>query len=167
MSEKAQSVLSHHWGWSRKCSFVLGCRSGYDSPQSKVMSGEIKLYFLFAAIKLTGYMLACVLLARYYRKSYSTGVLAGIVRTLIGIGVGALVFYIAAHTQGLGGRTTGPIMLASLVGVRVLEWGAVFWMFFKLNRVALLMVPIGIIWSFALDFLGIFLFSGLIRGIIC
>ena len=134
------------------------------------MSGETKLYFVFAAIKLAGYVLACVLLARYYRKSYSTGILAGVVRTLIGMGVGALVFYGAAHTQGLGARTsgaTGPVMLAMLAGIRVLEWGAVFWIFFKLNRSALLMVPIAIVWSFVLDLLGIFLFSGLIRGIIC
>ncbi len=131
------------------------------------MSGEIKLYLLFAAIKLAGYVLACVLLARYYRKSYVTGVVAGIVRTLIGIGVGALVFYGASHGRGLSGPMNAAGMLATLAGVRVLEWGAVFWMFFKLNRGALFMIPIAIIWSFALDFLGIFLFSGLIRGIIC
>src|SRR5258707_3900543 len=134
------------------------------------MSGEIKLYFFFAAIKLTGYVLACVLLARYYRKSYSTGILAGIARTLIGMGVGALVFYIAAHAQGISGTSTapiGPIMLALLIGVRVLAWAAVFWMFFKLDRSALFMMPIAIVWSFVLDIVGIFLLSGLIRGIIC
>jgi hypothetical protein len=131
------------------------------------MSGEIKLYFLFAAIKLTGYVLACVLLARYYRKPYATGILAGIVRTLIGMGVGALVFYGAAHGWGGGAATNSTTLAALLAAVRVLEWGTVFWMFFRLDRSAFFMLPIAIVWSFMLDLLGLFSFSGLIRGIIC
>jgi hypothetical protein len=131
------------------------------------MSAEIKLYLLFAAVKLAGYVLACVLLARYYRKPFSTGVVAGIVRTLIGMGIGALVFYGVTKGWGIGAVTNSSALAALLTGVRVLEWGTVFWMFFRLDRKAFLMLPIAIVWSFLLDLAGLFLFSGLIRGIIC
>jgi hypothetical protein len=131
------------------------------------MSGEIKLYLLFGAVKLAGYVLACVLLARYYRKPFSTGVVAGIVRTLIGMGIGALVFYGVTKGWGTGAVTNSPVLASLLAGVRVLEWTAVFWWFFRLDRKAFFMVPIAIVWSFALDLLGLFLFSGLIRSIIC
>ena len=131
------------------------------------MSGEIKLYLLFTAVKLAGYALACVLLARYYHKSYSTGVLAGIVRTLIGMGIGVLVFYGVTKGWGTGAVTNSPALASLLAAVRVLEWTAVFWLFFRLDRKAFLMLPIAIVWSFLLDLAGLFLFSGLIRGIIC
>ena len=67
------------------------------------MSGDAKLYLYFLLIKLSGYVLACIVLARYYNKGSVKGALAGIVRTLIGVGVGSLFFYGPAFLRGFGG----------------------------------------------------------------
>lgn len=129
------------------------------------MSVETKLYFYFALIKLAGYVLACVLLARYYKKSSWNGGLAGFVRTLIGMGTGILFFYGPHFLIGL----SGPVLSSLLIPVRAAEWGLVFWLFFgrPFVRKPFPMILPAIVWSFVLDALGAFLLSGLIRAIIC
>jgi hypothetical protein len=67
------------------------------------MPVDAKLYLYFALIKLCGYVLVCVLLARYYNKGPVRGLLAGIVRTLVGVGVGSLFFYGPAFLRGFSG----------------------------------------------------------------
>jgi hypothetical protein len=135
------------------------------------MPAEIRLYLSFALIKLIGYTLFCVGLARYYQKPVLTGVAAGAARTLIGIGTGALLFYgvfYGSPSAGIAGMSE-RMKLAILAPVRLAEWWAVFWLFFGRPFQRRIFLPIlgAVVWSFLLDILGIFLLSGLIRGIIC
>ena len=123
------------------------------------MHGDMKLYVYFALVKLVGYIVACILLARYYQKSTATGTLAGIVRTLIGMGTGVLFVYLT-RTIGIdidlssGARALLAIVL--LVLFRVGEWGAVMWLFFgrPFARPVLPMMIAAICWSFVLDAAG-------------
>ena len=101
--------------------------------------------------------MACVLLARYYQKPASRGAYAGFVRTLIGMGTGALFVYL---TRGIdldfsnGARALLAILL--LVLFRVGEWGAVMWLFFgrPFKRPVFPMIAVAICWSFVLDVAG-------------
>lgn len=123
------------------------------------MHGDMKLYAYFALVKLAGYIVACILLARYYQKSASTGILAGIVRTLVGMGTGALFVYLT-RTIGIdidlssGARALLAIVL--LVLFRFGEWGAVMWLFFgrPFRRPIFPMIVVAICWSFVLDIAG-------------
>lgn len=119
------------------------------------MSSDTQLYIYFAAVKLAGYLLACVLLARYYRKSPAIGVWAGLSRTLIGLGTGALLYAMTTSLRdsGLG----GPVFLLILIPLRIGEWGAVFWFFFgrPFQRPVVPMLVLAICWSFALDVAGV------------
>lgn len=129
------------------------------------MSGDAKLYLYFVLIKLSGYVLACVLLARYYNKAPVRGLLAGIVRTVVGVGVGSLFFYGPAFLRG----SSGPALYALLVPVRVLEWGAIFWLFLgrPFTRPVIPMMAAAVLCSFVLDAIGAFLLAGMLRAIIC
>src|SRR5258708_21318147 len=70
----------------------MGAGVPQRSPGAKtIMHGDVKLYAYFALVKLAGYLVACILLARCYQRSTSTGTLAGIVRTFVGMGTGALL----------------------------------------------------------------------------
>jgi hypothetical protein len=129
------------------------------------VSDDVRLYIYFVLIKLLGYLLVCFLLARYYKKSNATGALAGIVRTLIGMGVGSLFFYGPGFLRGLG----GPMLYALLVPVRVVEWGVIFWLFYgrPFTRPVAPAMFAAIAASFVLDLIGALLLAGMFRGIIC
>lgn len=131
------------------------------------MSDYARIYLWFAGVKLVGYVLGCIGLALYYKRSYRTGALAGVVRTVIGMAVGGILF-VSAGTLLKHGIGSVPAV-ATLAVTRVLEWGAVFWLFFgrPFERPIFPMILLAIAWSFALDVLGFFLTSGLIRGVIC
>src|ERR1043166_7000054 len=119
------------------------------------MPVDAKLYLYFALIKLCGYVLVCVLLARHYNKGALRGLLAGIVRTLVGVGVGSLFFYGPAFLRGF----SGPALYALLVPVRVLEWGVIFWLFLgrPFTRPVVPMMTAAVLCSFVLDAIGAFL----------
>src|SRR5262249_1587472 len=129
------------------------------------MSGDAKLYVYFVLIKLSGHVLVCVSLTRYYDKGALRGLLAGIVRTVLGVGVGSLFFYGPAFLRGF----SGPALYALLVPVRVLEWGVIFWLFlgWPFTRPVVPMMAAAVLWSFTLDGIGAFLLAGMFRGIIC
>src|SRR3954462_8327470 len=129
------------------------------------MSGDATLYLYFLLIKLSGYVLACIVLARYYNKGSVKGALAGIVRTLIGVGVGSLFFYGPAFLRGF----SGPALYALLLPIRVLEWGVIFWLFLgkPFTRPVIPMMAAAVLCSFVLDGIGAFLLAGMFRAIIC
>ena len=118
------------------------------------MSSDTKLYIYFALVKFVGYVLAGLFLARHYDKSSATGVWAGITRTLIGLGTGALLYSATTNLResGMG----GPNFLLLLIPLRIAEWGAVFWLFFgrPFKRPVASMLIMAICWSFALDVIG-------------
>ncbi len=123
------------------------------------MHGDMKLYAYFALVKLIGYIVACILLARYYQKSASTGTLAGIVRTLVGMGTGILFVYIT-RTIGvdidLSSVARALFAIVLLVLFRFGEWGVVMWLFFgrPFRRPVLPMIIAAICLSFVLDVAG-------------
>jgi len=124
------------------------------------MHGDVKLYAYFALVKLAGYLVACILLARYYQRSTSTGTLAGIVRTFVGMGTGALFVYLTRTIDldfSNGARALLAIIL--LVLFRFGEWGAVMWLFFgrPFKRPLFPMLILAICWSFVLDIAGFIL----------
>jgi hypothetical protein len=148
-----------------KTRFALRFWPEYDFA---AMTAEIRLYLSFALIKLIGYTLFCVFLARYYQKPFLRGVAAGSVRTLIGMATGALLFY-GIFYPGHFAALTPAVRVSLLAPVRLVEWWVVFWLFFgrPFQRSVVLPILGAIVWSFVLDILGLFLLSGLIRGIIC
>jgi hypothetical protein len=121
------------------------------------MHGDMKLYAYFALVKLAGYIVACILLARYYQRSTSTGALAGVVRTLIGMGTGALFVYLTRTIEpDFSSGARALLAIALLVLFRFGEWGAVIWLFFgrPLKRPLFPMILVAICWSFVLDIAG-------------
>jgi hypothetical protein len=115
----------------------------------------------FAAVKLAGYTAYC----GYLRKRYEEGVphdwprtlILGGVRTLIGVGVGALYGVIA--WKGLFGESAGPVFLAGLIPVRIAEWLFLLWIAFgekiRERKRTAWATGWGIAVSYALDAIGI------------
>ncbi|HLY97709.1 MAG TPA: hypothetical protein VKT33_01455 [Candidatus Angelobacter sp.] len=118
------------------------------------MSSDARMYIYFALVKLAGYLLACIFLARYYEKSSATGIRAGVARTLIGLGMGALLYAATADLRDSG--MGGPAFLLILVPLRIAEWGSVFWFFFgrPFKKPVVPMLIVAICWSFVLDVIG-------------
>ena len=122
-------------------------------------------YPLYAAVKYFGYTLAARLFAAILRRPDVGIWRVGLIRTGLGIVIGAIYTMawsaLAAHgmfeSLPLGGGRGGglPYYLLGLVPVRMLEWSWLVWFCFDRRlewrgRDALC-VALGVVWSFVLD----------------
>ena len=117
-------------------------------------------YASFCAVKFVGYTAAAHFLSRRYKRDISAWKV-GAVRTLIGMGAGALYFllwYVLDYRalDRVGTFTNFPIpYLAGLLPVRLGEWWFLIWLFYdrELRQAAKgwRMVGLGTVWSYILD----------------
>ena len=116
------------------------------------MPGDLQ--FSDLAVKLAGNLLLCLALAAYYKRPLSVGTAAGVVRTLFGVAMSALVLY-SFHSPST--RPFGFAAMLVFAWLRLMAWAAVFWIFFRDPPPGRIFVPIilfaGVIYSGVLDLL--------------
>lgn len=138
-------------------------------PNKNMPFGPEPLGFaFFAGVKLVGYSACAALLNRSRTLSQAPCKLpsawkAGLVRTGIGVAVGAAVglgFWKVLPSGGWFGEHGGALFMWGLVPVRVLEWYFFLWLLYRncqlhSGRIAII-IALGIVASFLLDAVGIF-----------
>ncbi len=115
-------------------------------------------YAIFCGIKLAGYMAAFRVIDSIYEAKPRRFLLAGVSRTLLGMGTGALLYLFMQESP------VHPWLM--LLPVRLAEWWLMIWVFYarkETKRNAWLLVFLATIWSYMLDIpaaLGFFMEGG-------
>lgn len=116
----------------------------------------------FAAVKFAGYVLAGVALKRLYPAIVAAPTKIAAVRTVLGIVIGPVMLLalagLSAAMHWNSDSNVPPYLL--LMGVRVLVWGLVIWIFLRnttSRRYLWVNAGVGAIWSCLLDLPAIFL----------
>lgn len=125
-------------------------------------------YTAFVAVKIAGYSLAARWISRSYECTDRNPWIVGVVRTLIGMGAGALYMGLIALVSTASSRNGGLPFLLGLVPMRIVEWWLLIWLFFDrpLAKPALgwKTAAWATLWSFIVDIpaiAGLFLTGGL------
>jgi hypothetical protein len=119
----------------------------------------------FAAVKFAGYTGAAWVLNRSYQSKQNSSWKVGAARTALGLAAGTVyggLFFLLVKSVGiLNNSDSAPFLyFGGLIPVRLGEWSLIIWYFYQRgrpNRFLLLRnSALGILWSFALDAVGIF-----------
>ncbi|SRR5216684_4008098 len=122
-------------------------------------------FVAFAGVKFVGYTLAALVLRKAFKKPDSNVFKVGLARTGIGLAAGALFggtsILLATHVQRQStGDLATVLFFALLIPVRIAEWCLLIHLFFDKGLVDrnkdTKYAALGVIWSFALDAIGIF-----------
>jgi len=131
-------------------------------------SGPSPLGFAyFAAVKFAGYTGAARVLNKSFKTSETNIWKVGAARTILGLAAGSAyggLFFLlekAGHLLSRSSETVGTLIyFGGLIPIRLAEWSLIIWYFYqrgKPDHAALLRnSAVGILWSFALDAIGIF-----------
>ena len=121
-------------------------------------------FLAFTGVKFAGYTAAAELLNRAYGSSRSSWKV-GLARTGIGLAFGITFGAISIFVSGLVNIDKWPdwagasLFFGSLVPIRLVEWSLLIHIFFDRGLVqrvkALKLSGLGILWSFALDAVGL------------
>jgi hypothetical protein len=122
------------------------------------MGNPVLGYIAFCGVKAVGYTAAAAVISRVYDRRDLSSFAVGLVRTVIGIVVGA-AFYAVAHMHFPLSRIEPEyariIALGMLCLVRIAEWWFLIWLFYARSFADPLrgwkVVIAGIFWSFILD----------------
>src|SRR5690348_4370171 len=92
------------------------------------MLNEARGYVTFCLITFVGYTLAAFVLSKFYPAPKRNPVIVGSVRTLIGMTVGLVFFYVVKPLSP-GGSTSLELLI--LFFARVGEWWFLMWLFYR------------------------------------
>jgi tryptophan-rich sensory protein len=105
----------------------------------------------FAIIKIAGYSLFGHELNKSFKADKPKPFVFGVIRTALGVAVGALAILVFTKTP----KADLTTFLIFLVPFRFGEWTSIIWFFYRptktYRRTSLKMTILGILWSFALD----------------
>ena len=106
----------------------------------------------FSAVKFMGYSAACFYLKRRYTQSTINPLVAGLIRTVIGLIVGSSILFIGYQ---IGLQKGAPLFYFLLIPLRYFEWFLLLRLFYERPLwgwpKAFKLVTFGVIWSFILD----------------
>jgi hypothetical protein len=110
------------------------------------------IQFSDLAVKLIGNIGICIVFARYYQKPVSTGTMAGIIRTVLGMMISMMLVY---SFQSPEARAIGIMAFLIFGWLPLMAWAVVFWVFFKDPPPGRTFIPLvlfaGIIYSGVLE----------------
>jgi hypothetical protein len=151
-------VVSPHWIWNRENSVVNSCANTF-MPFGPQPLGLV----YFAGVKFVGYSAYAAFLNKEFSEKPELPPVwkSGLVRTSIGVGVGAVVglgfWKIVPHVGWLAAHAD-ILFWSSLFPVRVLEWYVLLWLLYRKSALGLAQtvyaISGGIFASFVLDMSG-------------
>ena len=121
-------------------------------------------YVAFCAVKFAGYSVAAHWMSLYFKANDRNLFVVGGIRTLIGMGAGAM-YYGAMRCFVENPLSTGSGFILGLAPIRIIEWTLLIWLFYKRNRLderkTFGVVIAATVWSYVLDIPAIigFIFS--------